>query len=189
MSANYFDFNNFTVTGICAIKKEIFKPEVRVVSEGTLVCEFNIAISQYNKSTKQNDSWFLSTTWWGKLAEFAEKQIHSGSKLSLSGTLRDSSFDGSCRQCQGPVRVTKLTLWVATYNILASREERDAAGGGGNYNYGGGTPYSGSSQGSSQQGGYSQQGQGGGSADKIDDYDIDLGPPLDMEDSPLSGPQ
>ena len=45
-------------------------------------------------------------------------------------------------------------------------------GGGGNYGGGGGGNYGG--------------GGGGGSAD-IDDYDIgDLGPPLDMDDSPLS---
>lgn len=184
--SNMFAMNQITLTGGVAIKRD--GPDTvscRYTQSGTAILEFPLAIEEYNTGTKETKTSFIPVVMWGKLAENASGQIRRGMKVNIWGRLQNNDWEGSCQQCGKAHKVVKWQVVAEGYSINMTREQRESytpgSGGGGNYGGGG---YNNRQQGG---GGYSGQ-QQAQQNEKIDDYDIgDLGPPLDMDDSPLGG--
>src|SRR5271157_4272782 len=66
-------------------------PEIRRTGNGDPVATFSIATTE--KWKDKDGEWKDATEWhrivvWGKLAELAEKYLHKGSKVSLTGKIK-----------------------------------------------------------------------------------------------------
>ena len=147
--------------------------EVRFTQSGIPVASFSLATSESytDKTTNQRVE---KTEWhnivcWRRLAEIAGQYVQKGRQLYIEGKL-------STRDWVDPqgVKHYKTEIVADTFQLLGRREDGVSGGGGGGY-----------------QQRESSSGYAGGSAPQAkpayDDYDIgDLGPPLDMDDNPLS---
>lgn len=63
-------------------------PEVFYSSEGSPVATFSLAF----KSSKKKTGWIKVTTF-GKLAEVAEKYLHKGARIAVTGTLDQQKWE------------------------------------------------------------------------------------------------
>ena len=153
-------------------------PEVRYTQNGTAVANFSIATSEVfggrdGGERKEQTEWH-NIVCWGRQAEIAGQYVKKGRQLYVEGRLQTRDWVDP----QG-VKHYKTEIICRTFQLLGRRDDDGGGGGGGYGGGGGGGSYGGG-------GGGGSYGGGGGSND-IDDYDIgDLGPPLDMDDSPLS---
>jgi single-strand DNA-binding protein len=154
--------------------------EVRYTQGGTAVASFSIATSEsYTDKTsgqRQEKTEWHNIVCWNRLAEIAGQYVVKGRQLYVEGRLQTRDWVDP----QG-VKHYKTEIVAQTFQLLGRRE--DAPGGGGGTGQG---SYQPRNNGGNQQGGYGG-GQPAGKPQTYDDYDIgDLGPPLDMDDSPLS---
>jgi len=155
-------------------------PEVRFTQNGTAVANFSIATSEVfggrdGGEKKETTEWH-NIVCWGRQAEIAGQYVKKGRQLYVEGRLQTRDWVDP----QG-VKHYRTEIICRNFQLLGRRDENEGGGGSG-YGGGGGGGQQGGSQGG---GGYG--GSGGGQPDNLDDYDIgDLGPPLDMDDSPLS---
>ena len=167
-------------------------PEVRYTQSGTAVANFSLATSEVyggrdGGERKEQTEWH-NIVCWGRQAEIAGQYVKKGRQLYVEGRLQTRDWVDP----QG-VKHYKTEIVCRTFQLLGRRDDDGGGGGGGGYggggggSYGGGSGGGGGSYGGGSGGGGNYGGGGGGQADNIDDYDIgDLGPPLDMDDSPLS---
>src|SRR5439155_3566301 len=122
---------------------------------------------------------------WGKSAEIAGQYVRKGKQLYVEGRLQTRDWVD-----QQGVKHYKTEIVAQTFQLLGRRDEGGGGyeGGGG----GGGQERSSGGGGGSNYGGGGRNGGGGGGkntdfAPAYDDFDVgDLGPPLDMDDNPLS---
>jgi single-strand DNA-binding protein len=152
--------------------------EVRFTQGGTPVASFSLATSEVytDKTTGQRTE---KTEWhnivcWRRLAEIAGQYVQKGRQLYIEGKL-------STRDWVDPqgVKHYKTEIIADTFQLLGRREDSGSGGSGGGYQRQG--------AGSQGSGGYASAPPSGGKPATYDDYDIgDLGPPLDMDDNPLS---
>ena len=177
-------------------------PEVRYTQNGTAVANFSIATSEVyggrdGGERKEQTEWH-NIVCWGRQAEIAGQYVKKGRQLYVEGRLQTRDWVDP----QG-VKHYRTEIICRSFQLLGRRDEGEGGGGGyggggggsyggggggGSYGGGGGGGYGGGGGGNYGGGGGGNYGGGGGggSAD-IDDYDIgDLGPPLDMDGSPLS---
>lgn len=151
-------------------------PEIRYTQNGTAVANFSIATSEVyggrdGTERKETTEWH-NIVCWGRQAEIAGQYVKKGRQLYVEGRLQTRDWVDP----QG-VKHYRTEIICRNFQLLGRRDEE---GGGGGYSGGGQQGGGGSYGGGGQKG-------GGSEADNIDDYDIgDLGPPLDMDDSPLS---
>lgn len=156
-------------------------PEVRYTQNGTAVANFSLATSEVyggrdGGERKEQTEWH-NIVCWGRQAEIAGQYVKKGRQLYVEGRLQTRDWVDP----QG-VKHYKTEIVCRNFQLLGRRGDDDGGGG-----YGGGGGQGGGYGGGGGQGGGYGGGGGGGQADNIDDYDIgDLGPPLDMDDSPLS---
>jgi single-strand DNA-binding protein len=153
--------------------------EVRYTNSGTAVGSFSLATSEtFNDRDGQRQE---RTEWhnivvWGKQAEIAGQYVKKGRQLYVEGRLQTRDWVDP----QG-VKHYKTEIVANRFQLLGRREENGGGGGGyggGGGSYGGGGGYS---------GGGGRQGGSDFGAPAYDDFDVgDLGPPLDMDDNPLS---
>lgn len=151
--------------------------ELRYTQGGTAIANFSLATSE-GYTDKTSGQRTERTEWhnivcWNRLAEIAQQYVHKGRQVYVEGRLQTRDWVDP----QG-VKHYKTEVVCQTLQLLGRREEGGGGGGGG---YGGGA-----GRGS---GGYVGGGaqQPSSPSQAFDDYDIgDLGPPLDMDDSPLS---
>ena len=162
---NYFDINQVTLSGTCCIKKEVQKCELRYTQSGTAVTQFPLAIDVWNSSKKEKESFIIQIVAWGKLAENIEMKLRSGMPVMVWGELRQETWVDNH---SGEKRF-KFVIWANGYKIGARGDDKGS--------------------------GSSRAEPGGRWSGKSnvqpanEEYDIgDLGPPLDMDDSPLSPP-
>lgn len=152
--------------------------EVRYTQSGQAVAKFSVATSETfggrDGGEKQERTEWHNVVVWGRQAEIAGQYIKKGRQVYVEGRLQTSDWVDP----QG-VKHYKTEVIALRFLLLGRRDE----GGGGGGSYGG-----------SQGGGYSSGGSQGGGAPAggsqgpgYDDFDVgDLGPPLDMDDNPLS---
>jgi single-strand DNA-binding protein len=153
--------------------------ELRYTQGGTPIANFSLATSDAytDKASGQRQE---RTEWhnivcWSRLAEIANQYVTKGRQVYVEGRLQTRDWVDP----QG-VKHFKTEVVCQTLQLLGRRE--DSGGGGGGYGGGGGGGY----QNRSAAGGGPAP-QAGAPPPTFDDYDIgDLGPPLDMDDSPLS---
>lgn len=77
-------------------------PEVRYLQNGTAVCSFSLATSEYYTDKASGERKTI-TEWhnivlWRKLAETAEKFLHKGSQVYIEGKIRTRSWDDEAGQ-------------------------------------------------------------------------------------------
>ncbi len=146
--------------------------EVRYTQGGQAVASFSLATSEvYSDKTsgeRQERVEWHNITAWGRQAEIAGQYVKKGRQLYVEGRLQTRDWVDP----QG-VKHYKTEIVARNFQLLGRRDD------------GGGR----------DEGGYTPQARGGGGAgggghapsQPYDEYDIgDLGPPLDMDDSPLS---
>lgn len=80
--------NTFTITG--NLTKD---PIVRTTKNGKFIAHFDVAENYIDRMTSERKAQFLHVTAFGKMAETISSHCHKGSKLSLTGTLRDASYE------------------------------------------------------------------------------------------------
>lgn len=141
--------------------------EVRYTQGGQAVANFSLATSS-SWGGKDGSERKESTEWhqivcWGRQAEIAGQYIKKGKQLYIDGRLQTRDWVDP----QG-VKHYKTEIVCQNFQFLGSKDDAQSSG-------------------------YSPQTQPGQSASApapaaaTDDYDIgDLGPPLDMDDNPLS---
>ena len=65
-------------------------PDVRVSQDGgTTIARYTLAV---DRRMKRDEADFISVVAFGKSAEFAEKYLHKGTKIVLSGHIQTGSF-------------------------------------------------------------------------------------------------
>jgi single-strand DNA-binding protein len=150
-------------------------PEVRYTQSGRAVGNFSIATSERftdGAGQQQERTEWHNIVVWGRNAEIAQQYVRKGRQLYVEGRLQTRDWVDP----QG-VKHYKTEVVCDRFLLLGRREEGDTSSTG---TYGGGQR---APQGAGAGAGYG--GQGGGQA--FDDFDVgDLGPPLDMDDNPLS---
>jgi single-strand DNA-binding protein len=153
--------------------------DVRFTQGGTPVANFTLATSEAfggrDGTERQERTEWHSIVVWGRLAEVAGQYVKKGRQLFVEGRLQTRDW----LDPQG-IKHYKTEIVARNFQLLGRRDDAEGGGGSGG---GGGRSYGGYSQGSPRSGGDDYGMEGGG----LDDYDIgDLGPPLDMDSSPLS---
>jgi len=139
--------------------------EVRYTQGGQAVASFSVATSESwggkDGSERQERTEWHNIVCWGRQAEIAGQYVKKGRQLYVEGRLQTSNWVDP----QG-VKHYKTEINCRTFQLLGRRDDAQSSG-------------------------YSQQSQPAQAAPAqsaaTDDYDIgDLGPPLDMDDNPLS---
>ena len=76
-------------------------PDIRQTNTGKNVCTFTLAVNRrYKDADGKTTADFFSVQAWGKLAELCARYLDKGSKVFISGELRNRSYeakDGSKR--------------------------------------------------------------------------------------------
>ncbi len=139
--------------------------EVRYTQSGQAVASFSIATSETwggkDGSERQERTEWHNIVCWGRQAEIAGQYVKKGRQLYVEGRLQTSNWVDP----QG-VKHYKTEINCRTFQLLGRRDDAQTSG------------YSPQTEPSK-----AVPGQGAAT----DDYDIgDLGPPLDMDDNPLS---
>lgn len=67
-------------------------PDFNVTTNGTSVCNLNLAVSNYDTQAKGNVTMWLRCAFFGKQAEFLEKYAEKGDKVAVTGSLRLRSY-------------------------------------------------------------------------------------------------
>ena len=149
--------------------------EVRFTQGGTPVANFTLATSESfggrDGGERQERTEWHAIVVWGRLAEIAGQYVKKGRQLFVEGRLQTRDW----LDPQG-IKHYKTEIVARNFQLLGRRDDFEGGGGGGGRSYG---------QGQGQ--GQRSDDYGMDSAGGLDDYDIgDLGPPLDMDSSPLS---
>jgi single-strand DNA-binding protein len=156
--------------------------EIRYTQSGTPVASFTLATSESytDKASgqRQDKTEWHNVVCWNRLAEIAGQYITKGRQLFVEGKLQTRDWVDP----QG-VKHYKTEIVAQNFQLLGRRDDYQGGGGGqgsGGYQQRGGSGGGGGGYGGGQNG-------GGAKPQSYDDYDIgDLGPPLDMDDNPLS---
>ncbi len=152
-------------------------PEVRYTQNGRAVGNFSLATTDVfggrEGTERQERTEWHNVVVWGRNAEIAQQYVRKGRQLYVEGRLQTRDWVDP----QG-VKHYKTEVVCDRFLLLGRRDE-----GGGGGDFGGGGGGGGYSRGPAQGGG----GYGQGPSQAFDDFDVgDLGPPLDMDDNPLS---
>jgi len=140
--------------------------EIRYTQNGQAVASFSLATTEFfggrDGGDRQERTEWHNIVCWGRQAEIAGQYVKKGRQLFVEGRLQTRNWVDP----QG-VKHYKTEINCRNFQLLGRRDEQ-----GGEYS-----------------GGRSETRFGGPAPDDggIDEYDIgDLGPPLDMDDNPLS---
>lgn len=70
-------------------------PDVRLTqgNNPTTIARFNLAVNRKIKREGQPDADFFNCIAFGKQAEFAEKYLHKGTKVILSGRMENNNYE------------------------------------------------------------------------------------------------
>jgi single-strand DNA-binding protein len=111
------DINTVTLTGRLG-----GKPDLRYTPKGTAVAQVSLAVSGWDGEQETTD--WIGLTFWGKLAEAAQKNLDKGRKIAVSGRLRQEEWTD--QETQKKQRKTRVVVERWTYADSPKRE-----GGGG----------------------------------------------------------
>lgn len=140
--------------------------EVRYTNSGQAVANFSLATSEVfggrDGGERQERTEWHNIVVWARQAEIAGQYVKKGRQLYVEGRLQTRDWVDP----QG-VKHYKTEIVARSFQLLGRKDDADSYGGG--------------SHGSKAETGQPAAGP------KLDEYDIgDLGPPLDMDDNPLS---
>lgn len=69
------------------------KPELKTITSGLNVCEFNIAVNRKVAKDKQQETDFIRCQAWRERAEFISKYFDKGSSICVVGSIQTRSWD------------------------------------------------------------------------------------------------
>ena len=69
-------------------------PEVRYSTEGTAIARYSLAVDRRFKRDGQPTADFFDCVCFGRGAEFAEKYLKKGTKISIQGRLQNDNYQG-----------------------------------------------------------------------------------------------
>lgn len=102
-------------------------PDFTMLSDGTSVAKFSLAISRYSKvkgERKEETDWYNIIAW-RRLAETCEKFLHKGSKVYIEGRLELRKYVGN-----DGVQRTSVDVIANDMQML---DPKDSSGGSGSY--------------------------------------------------------
>lgn len=99
------------------------QPEVKRLEGDRVVASFSVATNESYKD--KNGEWQTQTEWhsincWGRLAEYAEKNLGSGKLVYVEGKLRTRSWD-----TQSGEKRYKTEISAKTIRLLEKREQKE----------------------------------------------------------------
>lgn len=68
-------------------------PDVRVAQSGICVANFNLAVRRIYKRDGGPDTDWMTCTAFGKTAESIQKNLHKGSKVVITGEIRNDNYE------------------------------------------------------------------------------------------------
>lgn len=69
-------------------------PEVRYSTEGTAIARYSLAVDRRFKRDGQPTADFFDCVCFGRGAEFAEKYLKKGTKITIQGRLQNDNYQG-----------------------------------------------------------------------------------------------
>lgn len=100
-------------------------PDIRYTSgvEARAVARYTLAVDRRRPNADgQREADFISCVAFGKSAEFAEKYLHKGTKLVISGEIRTGSY-----QKQDGTKVYTTDVWVNSQEFAESRNSSNGS--------------------------------------------------------------
>ena len=70
-------------------------PELRHTSNGTAVCQINVAISRPVSQGKEPETDFINVTVWNKPAENVAKYLSKGRQIAVEGRIQTRNYDNN----------------------------------------------------------------------------------------------
>lgn len=98
-------------------------PELRTTQDGTMVCNFTVAVNRRARGGQQEADFFRVTAW-RALGENCAKYLAKGRKVAVIGPVSARAYTGN----DGQTRAT-LELTADEVEFLTPRGEQAAAGG------------------------------------------------------------
>ena len=98
--------NTFTLTG--NLTKD---PIVRTTKNGKSIAHFDVAENYIDRMTGERKAQFLHITAFGKNAETIHVYCHKGSRLAITGTLRDVSYE------KGGQKVVRWEVYLSQFTF------------------------------------------------------------------------
>lgn len=86
-------------------------PEVRYAESGTCIARYRLAVNRRVKKEGQPEADFINILALGKSGEFAEKYLHKGMRVALSGRIQTGSY------------TNKDGVKVYTTDVIAEEQE------------------------------------------------------------------
>lgn len=69
------------------------EPEIMTAQSGSIIAKYRLAVNRRYKKDGQPEADFISCVAFGKLAEFAQKHLHKGTKIAVEGRIQTSSYE------------------------------------------------------------------------------------------------
>lgn len=76
---------------VCLIGRLTADPEIRATQDGKSVASYTLAVNRPAARSEQKAD-FIRMTAWEKKAEFAEKYLHKGIKIAVTGRIQTGSY-------------------------------------------------------------------------------------------------
>ena len=114
--------NTFTITA--NLTKD---PIVRTTKNGKRIAHFDVAENYIDRMTGERKAQFLHVTAFGKNAETIHAYCHKGSRLAITGTLRDVSYEkGGQKVVRWEVYLSQFTFCDKAKKAAAPSEQKTA---------------------------------------------------------------
>jgi single-strand DNA-binding protein len=102
-------------------------PDVKYFESGSVVCKLTLAVDRRRRNSDEPD-WF-NLEMWGKTAEVAANYVRKGKQIAVNGSLKIERWTD---RATGTPR-SRPVIRVEQMQLLGSKRDDMAAGGGGNY--------------------------------------------------------
>lgn len=76
---------------VMLIGRIVRDPEIRAAGSST-VAKYTLAVDRKFKKDGEPTADFINCVAWGKLADFAEKYLHQGTKIAVEGRIQTGSY-------------------------------------------------------------------------------------------------
>lgn len=98
------------------------EPEIMTAQSGSIIAKYRLAVNRRYKKDGQPDADFISCVAFGKLAEFAQKHMHKGTKIAVEGRIQTSSYE------KDGVRHYTTDIIVEQHHFCESKQRASAPG-------------------------------------------------------------
>ena len=109
--------------------------EIKYMNDGKPVANFSVVSSEKYKAQsgeQKENACFIQVTVWGRLSEICNQYLHKGSKIFISGKLKQDSWTDQQTQSKR----SKHTITLDTMEMLDNKSDGGQAGGQGAPNAG-----------------------------------------------------